>query len=38
MEILYKMADNGGIDSNIANDMAIALAPYDGIELPPPEI
>jgi HD-GYP domain-containing protein (c-di-GMP phosphodiesterase class II) len=38
MQILYKMADNGGIDRNIADDMAIALAPYDGVELPGPEI
>ena len=36
MQILYKMADDGGIDRNIANDISIAMAPYDGIDLPPP--
>jgi HD-GYP domain-containing protein (c-di-GMP phosphodiesterase class II) len=38
MQILYQMADNGGIDRTIADNMAIALAPYDGVELPAPEI
>jgi len=37
MQILYNMADNGGIDRNITDAIFIALAPYDGKELPPPE-
>ena len=38
MQILYKMADDGGIDKNIVNNLSSAMAPYDGIELPPPGI
>ena len=38
MQILYKMADNGEVDRNIANDIAAAMAPYDGIELPSPSL
>lgn len=38
MQILYKMAESGSIDKNIVNDLSIALAPFDGNGLPPPEI
>ena len=38
MQILNKMADDGGIDKNIVNNLSAAMAPYDGIELPPPGI
>jgi len=38
LEIMYKMADNGGIDRNIVNDISIAMLPYDSKEVPPPEI
>jgi hypothetical protein len=34
MQVLYKMADTGVIDKNITNDLSIALAPYDGKDLP----
>ena len=34
MQILNKMADTGVIDKNITNDLSIALAPYDGKDLP----
>ncbi|MCL2211266.1 MAG: HD domain-containing protein [Treponema sp.] len=36
LQIMYKMADDGGIDRNIVNDISIAMAPYDGIDLPTP--
>jgi len=38
LEIMYKMADDGGIDRNIVNDISIAMKPYDSIDLPPPEM
>jgi len=38
MQILFKMADNGGIDKDIVKDISIAMAPYDSIDLPSPEI
>jgi hypothetical protein len=34
MQVLYKMADAGGVDKNITNDLSLALAPYDGKDLP----
>jgi hypothetical protein len=34
MQVLYKMAETGAIDKNIANDLSLALAPYDGKDLP----
>jgi HD-GYP domain-containing protein (c-di-GMP phosphodiesterase class II) len=37
MQILYKMADSGGIDGDIAKDIDVALAPYEGKDLPPPK-
>jgi len=37
LQIMYKMADDGGIDKNIVNDISIAMALYDGIDLPMPE-
>jgi HD-GYP domain-containing protein (c-di-GMP phosphodiesterase class II) len=37
MQILSKIAETGEIDKTIVNDLAIALAPYDGKDLPPPE-
>ena len=37
LEIMYKMADEGGIDINIVNDISTAMAPYDGKDLPPPD-
>jgi len=36
MKILYEMSDAGKIDDNIVKDLDIALAPYDGNDLPPP--
>jgi len=36
LQIMYKMADNGEIDRNIVNDISIAMAPYDSIDLPCP--
>ena len=38
LEIMYKMADNGGIDRTIVDDISIAMRPYDGIDPPEPEI
>jgi HD-GYP domain-containing protein (c-di-GMP phosphodiesterase class II) len=38
MQVLYKMAEIGSIDNNIVKDISIALAPYDGKDLPSPEI
>ncbi|MCL2210157.1 MAG: HD domain-containing protein [Treponema sp.] len=35
--LLDKMADNGETDKSIVNDISIAMAPYDGTELPSPE-
>ena len=37
MQILNKIADSGKVDSKIAKDIDIALAPYNGGNLPPPE-
>ena len=37
IQLLYKMADMGGIDRNIVNDMNDALAPFDGKDVPMPE-
>ncbi|MDR0321932.1 MAG: HD domain-containing protein [Treponema sp.] len=37
MEILCEMANNGKVDSVIVTDMDIALAPYDGGDLPSPQ-
>ena len=37
MKILYGIANRGEIDAGIVKDIDIALAPYDGINLPPPE-
>ena len=36
MQILYNVAEKGEIDKNIVNDISIALASYDGKDLPPP--
>ena len=36
MLILNEMADKGGIDKNIVEDIGVALAPYDGNDLPAP--
>jgi len=36
MRLLYGIANNGKVDSDIAKDIDIALAPYDEIGLPPP--
>ncbi|MDR2717766.1 MAG: HD domain-containing protein [Treponema sp.] len=36
MQILHEMADMGKIDGDITKDLDIALAPYDGKDLPPP--
>jgi len=36
MSILYEMADQGKIDRDISKDMDVALAPYDGKDIPPP--
>jgi HD-GYP domain-containing protein (c-di-GMP phosphodiesterase class II) len=38
MRILYDMADKGGIDDTIVRDMDDALAPYDGKDLPSPDM
>ena len=38
MQIMYKMANDGGIDINIINDISTAMAPYDSIDLPLPII
>ena len=38
MEILYKIADSGAIDKNILKEISIALAPFKGKDLPPPQI
>ena len=37
MQILHEMADAGRIDGNIVNDLSIALAPFDGGDLPKPK-
>ena len=37
MKILFKMAGNAEVDENIVNDMNIALAPFDGKDLPMPK-
>ena len=37
MQILYKMADSGGIDRSVADDLSLAFMHHDGRELPPPE-
>jgi HD-GYP domain-containing protein (c-di-GMP phosphodiesterase class II) len=36
MRILHEMADTGKIDGGIVKDLNIALAPYDGKDIPPP--
>ena len=36
VQIMRKMADSGALDINIVNDMSLALAPYDGKDLPSP--
>jgi HD-GYP domain-containing protein (c-di-GMP phosphodiesterase class II) len=36
MKILYEMADTVKIDRDITKNLDIALAPYDGKDLPPP--
>jgi HD-GYP domain-containing protein (c-di-GMP phosphodiesterase class II) len=36
MQVLYKIAEKGEIDKNIVNDISLALASYDGKDLPPP--
>jgi HD-GYP domain-containing protein (c-di-GMP phosphodiesterase class II) len=38
MQVLRKIAEAGEIDRNIVNDISLALASYDGKDLPPPEI
>ena len=38
MQVLYKIADSGGIDKTIAKDIDTALAPFDGKDLPPPPL
>jgi HD-GYP domain-containing protein (c-di-GMP phosphodiesterase class II) len=38
METLYKMANDGKIDEIIVKDLAVALAPYAGKDMPPPEM
>jgi len=35
LEIMYKMADDDSIDTNIVNDISIAMKPYDCKDLPP---
>ena len=37
MQILRKFADNGEVDANIVNDINIALAPFNGKDVPGPE-
>ena len=37
MQVLFNMADSGKLDRNIANDISLALASYDGKDLPSPE-
>ena len=37
MQILYKMMDAGEIDGNIVKDIDIALAPFDGKDVPSPK-
>jgi HD-GYP domain-containing protein (c-di-GMP phosphodiesterase class II) len=36
IKLLYEMADTGKIDMDITRSLDIALAPYDGKDLPPP--
>jgi HD-GYP domain-containing protein (c-di-GMP phosphodiesterase class II) len=36
MKLLYEMADTGKIDMDITRSLDVALAPYDGKDLPPP--
>jgi len=36
MQILNNLADEGKVDGNIAKDIDIALAHYDGGHIPPP--
>jgi HD-GYP domain-containing protein (c-di-GMP phosphodiesterase class II) len=38
MQILYKMADDNAIDKNIVNNISTAMAPFDDIDLPTPQI
>jgi HD-GYP domain-containing protein (c-di-GMP phosphodiesterase class II) len=37
IRILYEMADKGKIDGDIVKGMDVALAPYDGKDMPPPD-
>jgi len=37
MKILYEMTDTGKIDKDIVKDIDVALAPFDGNDLPPPD-
>jgi hypothetical protein len=36
MQIIYEMANTGKIDGDIAKALDIALAPYNGKDMPPP--
>jgi HD-GYP domain-containing protein (c-di-GMP phosphodiesterase class II) len=36
MQILHEMAEQGKIDTGIIKDMDTVLAPFDGMEMPPP--
>ncbi|MDR0290780.1 MAG: HD domain-containing protein, partial [Treponema sp.] len=38
MQVLCKIAEAGEIDKNIVNDISLALASYDGKDLPPPQL
>ena len=38
MPVLYSMAEKGGIDSDIVNDMNTVMEPYSGMDLPPPSL
>jgi HD-GYP domain-containing protein (c-di-GMP phosphodiesterase class II) len=38
MQVLNKMADNGKIDGNIVKDMDMALAQFEGKDIPRPEM
>ena len=37
MQILHKLADGGGIDRNIVDNISAAMASHDGMDLPPPK-
>ena len=38
MPILYSMAEKGGIDPVIVKEMDTVMAPYSGMDLPPPSV